>query len=729
MSSLQLVPLYTFPMAIVKTNVDFRALFAKCIGAADAAKLIDNLHAARGNLCSTLLQASAANGGENVRLVDEYLPLIYGLCDAINAQKDPLPLTNEMNFEWKGSIGVREKFMGANAPLASSKDIYFEIIMCLHSKAIGLHLEAAAFLKRGIADYAKSASSNLRAAAGVCDMLAHEVIPKWTRGPDFPQRVPEATIDFSSMLSQYLLGVAQQVAIAKALNGGAVSPTLLASLSVAVVEQMRETLSKANKYMDIGFLRHVAFIRELYTAFGYYFAGKAAFADNKVGLAIGLFQKGIHTLRNAEGHSFMDTVLKGSKALDKEIPEEGSGLPATNTADSTLSQELFTLRTALQADLIALEQEASRDNRIIHFQLVEQNPPLPGPELMMKPVPVTRPPSLSPLPEFKADPKHAHAKGGFMAWLGLGGGADAATATATTTATTTAIATDGAISKQSSDIKDGTTTKSDSELAAELQKQFDDEAAQAAGSGGGAQAEAPKKKGFLTSVFGMSSKDKLGAAPTPASASASAPTLPPGAVVGIPGHPPARSGSGGQTWVTSEVPQPAHYSAHSAPGGQSNTQHFQQQQMQPGAGYPQQYPPQQQQHYAPSYPQAQAQGLPRSYSDPIESSQYQQQQMYHEQRPMYAPQGQPQGQIYPPSQQQFMAPNHQQHQPQQQMYQQPQYPLSPQGPPMQQQQHHAPYQQHHAPYQQQQQPPQRALSDEEYARSLQAQYDSESARR
>jgi len=407
----QFLPMFTFRIPQSQNTVNFSAAFSKSSEAEQTRQFVDRLDDKRAVFCSALehLNNEGVEPEGAVTALTEYIPDIYMLLDAINALPQNVPLQRTILFEWLGGFQQLNK----SVKYSQSVDIAFEIIMALHAKSISLHILAKRMMDRDTKN-SPDASKRLREAAGICKFMANDVIPKWMTNIHPWVRCPESLVEINSGMCIYFEAVAQQAALMKAVQGGSTTTAVLARLALGVSEKIKLVIvrfDKASVKLDRTFLRHIVYLRELYEAIAKAYKGDVSYNMKpcECGKALSYYESAVQQLRHCtEGGNpwSMDTIGRGDRASTR-FPSSGIGLPLEGY-DPYLSPALFKLREFVLNDLLTKHKTLVTENKVVFHQVV---PPLDmagigTPAYVMTATDMERPTSTQ-LPSFTIPPSVA----------------------------------------------------------------------------------------------------------------------------------------------------------------------------------------------------------------------------------------------------------------------------------------------------------------------------------
>jgi len=160
---------YAMPRVIDSSKVSFQRSFKTCGSHSKTAALLRKTDERRVDMCCSLTGAKGKmNGGETVRAVEAYLPLIRSILLSCEVQPDDALLDEKLNFNWQSSM---EK-----SKARSSEALMYEVSMALASKAFGHVTTGCDSSVDGNFD---GAAKEFKDAAGVFDYLATKHLSQW----------------------------------------------------------------------------------------------------------------------------------------------------------------------------------------------------------------------------------------------------------------------------------------------------------------------------------------------------------------------------------------------------------------------------------------------------------------------------------------------------------------------------------------------------------------------
>jgi len=348
----------------------------------------------------TIMTQELQSGSPNVAkisAIDNYVPYAFKLMESLNNQQS-VYLDKAMEFDWRGGFTTcieRVKY----------REVIYDIIMALHSKAILHHRLAAEIVLSDINNVGQS-SQHLRIAAGIMEFINQSLLPRWVSARLRENLPPECMSPVCMAFLHYFNAMAQMMAIIKAdQKPGGTPPTIMTKLCLAVVTEfdtsidilVRQTANVVK--LDIPHLCvHFGALRELSKAlaFKFYAESLLPLAERGVGPAIWLCVNAQESLRYQGGGGL--TLLGSTTPYDPERP----GLPR----DKGLNVHLAGV-SALSAAIAAIEENARRENDFIYHVVIPSGladkPELPEAKLLMTPTPYI-PPEIGSIVEFNHEP-------------------------------------------------------------------------------------------------------------------------------------------------------------------------------------------------------------------------------------------------------------------------------------------------------------------------------------
>jgi hypothetical protein len=304
-------------------------------------------------------------------------------------------------------------------------------------------MKAKALIDMDILAYLTEAGKQLVTASGILDLIETNLRSnKWTRASysnsvSFPNPA-ETSPAVCAGLSLYYRSFAQILAIIKSMSNPAGSPaSVKCRLSVAVINlsgaslQILEASNISGKtkfadWLNMELLHRLAANREVFTAVSFYFQGKVLQEQKQeIGAAIAYCQF-------AKGHLIENTS-------SSKYNFNGAGLPRFVGSFAHLAGSVNYLRQLLDESIA----ENDRTNRFVTFQVIpramEDLPALPAEAVIMNSTPFTAPV----VEESQRVPFIAPEKKSFFGSLFSFGGSGGKTAATSNTPAATAATTEG----------------------------------------------------------------------------------------------------------------------------------------------------------------------------------------------------------------------------------------------------------------------------------------------
>lgn len=388
---------------------DIQGCFSSSIKDEESSNFIKNLSESR-NVMTQEIQGGSPSASK-ISAIDHYIPYAFRLMESLNNQ-ETVYLSKPMEFDWRGGFTT-------SIERVKYREVIYDIIMALHSKAIFHHRMAAEIVLADINNVGQS-SQHLRAAAGIMEYINQSLFPRWVSARLRENLPPECMSPVCMAMFHYFNAMAQMLAIIKAdQKVGGTPPALMTKLCLAVVKEfdasidilVRQTADVIK--LDIPqLLVHFGALRELSKAIAFKFQAESllAQAEKGVGPAIWLCGRAQESLRYQGGGGL--TLLGSSTPYNPETP----GLPR----DKGLRVPLTGV-TALSEAITAMEKSARMDNDYIYHTVIPTGPAdmpeLPEAKLLMTPLPFV-PPETGAVVEFSHEPpKKASLAESFVAYF------------------------------------------------------------------------------------------------------------------------------------------------------------------------------------------------------------------------------------------------------------------------------------------------------------------------
>mmetsp|Transcript_2757 Transcript_2757/g.5049 ORF Transcript_2757/g.5049 Transcript_2757/m.5049 type:complete len:449 (+) Transcript_2757:42-1388(+) len=254
--------------------------------------LLRTLDSNRVDLATSLTSKDAAGVEGNAT---RYLPSIRRLLLSCEVQPDTAVLDTKLNFQWRGAL-EGDGPGGTCGKVRSSQALMFEVSMTISSIAIAHASLGCSSSQTG--DFASSVT-NFKKAASIMDYMHTKHLPQWvslgssTSEGDLPI---ECTSGGCAGFSRVFLAHAQQMAIAKALQGDTINFGLVAKLCKGVQGEIDEFVKMLRKDAAVHYcrlpppyLKYIAFQIALQEALTMYFNARATWnKGSEFGLALAM---------------------------------------------------------------------------------------------------------------------------------------------------------------------------------------------------------------------------------------------------------------------------------------------------------------------------------------------------------------------------------------------------------------------------------------------------------
>ena len=375
--------------------LSYRKSFVSSLDSEEALRFIESLDETRNITHSILLDKNDIDSLERaLSSLDKYILLVFQLLDSVSKSETEVTLDCQLCFSWRGSLCQESE------KRTECSDIIFEVLMSLMTKAC-IHHRIGALQVAADANRVPVGAQHMRICAGIMCRL-ESLIKIWIPTSNSMKRPQELHTSTCKSMTLYFMGMAQKMAVIKAVQKGGTTPSLLLKLSVEVSACMGEALKDfvpsseySTDFSASDFPVMIAFDRELFASLSLYFFALDAYAKEDIGVSIAFCRLALDKLN-----------VQNGKKYNCFQP----GLPPLNLKGRNhLLLGVENLKAVISFKLNSIEH----DNKLVYFQAVPVSPNLPALPAGIKAteaIPFDRPESVK-LIEFKYNPKRAPSQG------------------------------------------------------------------------------------------------------------------------------------------------------------------------------------------------------------------------------------------------------------------------------------------------------------------------------
>ena len=323
------------------------------------ASLLRALDAGRVDLATSLTSGEARASKANAL---RYLPLIRRLLMSCEVQPDTAVLDERLSFMWRGAL-EGDGPGGERGKVRSSQALMYEVTMAVASAAVACAALGCEASQRG--DFVE-ATKSFKEAADIMNHLHSEHLPQWvslgstSASSDLPI---ECTAGGCKAYESIFRAHAQQMAVAKALEGATVNYSLSAKLCAGVKEQVEDFVrvlrsEGAVHYcrLPASYLKYVAFQTALQDSLSLYFVSRSSWSKGQYGLAL------------AQLYSARSLLSVRASVTSPGIPED---VESSRSALHVLLPDLNSLRSHCDA----LASSWKRDVDTVYFDKIPETVP------------------------------------------------------------------------------------------------------------------------------------------------------------------------------------------------------------------------------------------------------------------------------------------------------------------------------------------------------------------
>lgn len=239
---------HRFPLPIIHDKISFQRSFETVGSHARTKSVVKIADATRKDL-NEALSAKRPHPEQVIDKAEAYLSHIHQILFTCKMQPESARLDERLMFKWASGIEPEpsNKKKDNNTRIYESEALMYDMVMVISSMAIAR--SHAACDASGAGEFS-SASREFSKAAGICEYMEKDALPKWiSRGTVPEEGLPsEATIGVCKALRLLFLINAQQMAVSSVLiKPGVPNYGLLAKLCLAISEKYDEFVSIMRK--------------------------------------------------------------------------------------------------------------------------------------------------------------------------------------------------------------------------------------------------------------------------------------------------------------------------------------------------------------------------------------------------------------------------------------------------------------------------------------------------